>query len=1668
MLHTKVTVRERLKRILLKTLKITGWIVLSVILLFVVAIFAIRLPSVQNKITQRAITYLQDKIGTPVTLSNIYISFPKKVVIENLYVESQSKDTLLFVGRLTVDTDLWGLTKNRIELNSVCLENSRASVTRAKNDSSFNFTYIIDAFATDSTAVAEPKDTTATAWQFILDEVTIKQTRLSFHDALIGMNADASIGELEVDMNEFDLNKSIYRADDISLSNSTIAYLDTAPAITATDKVTPASEEADSLLLDIGFNSITFSNLKLHYEQEATNQYAIAKLGELIIKANEISLAKKKIDLRSIEMNKSLLTYRTGAARDTIKTVVKEIEKITNDSLTFAFSIPWNISLSKLTLQDNGIQYYKRGMSTSRGMDFNNLWIFGLQLSASNLKAAGTDVTADIDNITFQEQSGFLLKSFVTDFSLSDKELSIARFFMETADSKINLSADAAYPSLATLMTNFDQSTFNIQVKPTVLALHDFLYFAPLPDSLPVRLSSSEKIQLTASAKGKLSDFSMSNLTVKAFDSTFLSMNGKVKGLPDTDKATMNITLKKFYTTAADVKKVATDSLIPSSIELPRWVQLTGSATGTINTPKANLLLTSSDGTLKANATLDVKRKSYKGTVETDKLHLGSILKQSAMGTLNMRASVNGSGYTLEEMNSSADILVSRFDYSGYEYKDFKLNGTLKKYFFSGKASLEDKNLDFVLSGDLDYAGDEPVYKFTFDLKNANFHELHLSQRQLKARGAIDVNLTMADFKKINGDLSIRKFAIFNGEKLYMVDSLLFVSVDQEGLSTVSIKSNILSGDFKGSINIFKLPETLRQHMNQYFSLQDKKITPFETRQYFNFDLTLKDTDLLTEILLPDLQPFVPGKITGEFDSEKNILNVEVGLSKLTYATTSVDSLSIRIDSDADAFNYRLRLKNLSIDTLTVDALQTTGRIENDSIYAALQILNARDEKKYELGGVIKSEKDHFSFHFLKDQVLLNYTPWNVPDDNSLQFGAKGLTAHNFTISNEKEKIGVTTEAKDSTVSIEFQQVELFNLTRLVRGVVPASGRLDGNFKFTTASSGQFNSTLKITDLYLLEKAWGNITFALSHAQSRYTVHLVANNKQSVLKANGYVTSAEEAAFDLSVDLAPLDMQMIEPFTFGQLRNMKGIATGNLKVSGTVKDPSIRGSVTFKDAEFNSTYVNNTFKLTNETFAFREQGIVLNNFTVRDANDNKASINGSILTKAYREFEFNLQATSRNFQVLNTTADNNSLYYGKVKLNMDARITGFATQPKVVLRLSMSDDSNLTYVVPQSQKSVLEQKGIVRFVDKDAYRDPFLADLNLADTVTSQFAGIDLTANLELRGKETLNIVIDPITDDRLSVKGTSTLTLNIEPSGAMSLSGRYEINEGSYRLSFQKLMKREFTIEKGSSIIWSGDPLNAAMSVTANYKVETSPLDLIANQTSAMTQTEMNTYRQRLPFLVKLNIRGQLLAPEISFSLDMPMDKRNAFGGAVYAKILDVNSRESDVNKQVFALLILKRFISENPLESQAGSDVANTTRTSVSRLLSDQLNRLSENIKGVELSVDIKSFEDYSTGQAQGDTRVQLGLSKTLFGDRLVVKLSGNVDVEGEGTNSGKASDYIGDIALEYKLTSDGRFRITGFRTGNFDMIDGELIETGAGLIYIKDYNTLNELFKRNVSEN
>ena len=114
------------------------------------------------------------------------------------------------------------------------------------------------------------------------------------------------------------------------------------------------------------------------------------------------------------------------------------------------------------------------------------------------------------------------------------------------------------------------------------------------------------------------------------------------------------------------------------------------------------------------------------------------------------------------------------------------------------------------------------------------------------------------------------------------------------------------------------------------------------------------------------------------------------------------------------------------------------------------------------------------------------------------------------------------------------------------------------------------------------------------------------------------------------------------------------------------------------------------------------------------------------------------------------------------------------------------------------------------------------------------------------------------------------------------------------------------------------------------------------------------------------------------------------------------------------------------------------------------------------MELNFDIQSYEDYQTGQAQGRTQVGIGLKKQLFNERLSVQIGGNIDVEGAKAQQNSASDFTSDITIEYKLTKDGRYRFKAFRHNQYEgAIDGQLVETGAGVVYVRDFDKWKDFF-------
>src|SRR5690606_23450656 len=358
--------------------------------------------------------------------------------------------------------------------------------------------------------------------------------------------------------------------------------------------------------------------------------------------------------------------------------------------------------------------------------------------------------------------------------------------------------------------------------------------------------------------------------------------------------------------------------------------------------------------------------------------------------------------------------------------------------------------------------------------------------------------------------------------------------------------------------------------------------------------------------------------------------------------------------------------------------------------------------------------------------------------------------------------------------------------------------------------------------------------------------------------------------------------------------------------------------------------------------------------------------------------------------------------------------------------INIREGTEISIVLPQEDPTIADREGVVEFVDERSRR---LAELReIEETVnTSAIQGMDVSVNIDINEEADFTLIIDEGNGDYLNLRGDAQLTAGIDPSGRTSLTGRYEFTQGAYEMSFN-FIRRRFEIEPGSYINWTGEPTTARIDIRAIYETETAPIDLLGNQLAGLSQGVRNTYKQEIPFETILRMQGELLEPELSFDIRLPEGNYNVSSdiiNASRAKLAQLRQQPAELNKQVFALVVVSRVVGEDAVLSEAGGIGAESlARQSVGKILSQQLNDLAGDLlSGVQLEFDLESTDDYATGQREQRTDLNVGLSKTLLNDRLKVSVGSNFGLEGPQQSNQQANNIAGDIAVDYQLSKIGR---------------------------------------------
>ena len=1648
---------NKAKSIFVKILKGIGWFFLGLILLLIVIILSLRIPKVQQLITEEAVKFFKNKVDTEASIGRLYVNFPKTIVIEDIYIEDLQGDTLIYSERIAVDTDLWGLLDNRFEINDLEVEELTSNIYNTSNDSTFNYQFIIDGFATpvDTVAATPPKDTTATQpFTFAIYEATVKDSKVEYQDLYNGMRLFANIGGFHVSLTKFDLEELAIGIEEITLTDSEGEFV----ILKHTEQDTTTTTQP----LNLTGKSLLVDNVEFTFEDKPGALKVFTDIGHVEGDIKEMDVNQQIYRANNIAILNSFVSIDQFSTSDTTTIVADTVTTATVELLA---------GTKKGVIKNTSFRFYDHNARPVPGFDPAHMWFQQLNADLESVEFENGYAQGEVKQLSANEKGGMMLKQFQTTFKYGPEESYANNLKLITDRSNISVDFNVTYPSIEALQNNPKAIAVDAEFLRSKIDLQDIFYFQPaLKQDMPALANEFSQVIVEGSVEGELADLDVRQLELEALRSTQMQLTGNIKGLPDANNLAWKVSLEELTTTRRDIQSVA-DTLIPPNIKLPSQVTISGTSEGNMNDFKTRVKLSSSYGDANAHVRLikqTPERYAYKGHVEADSFNLGTLLSQEAqMGAISLSADIDGEGFSPAEIKARIEGEVSSFFYNSYAYNNLSIDGSIEGMQFQGDLVMEDPNLDFDFHGLVNLNDSIPQYSFILDLQALNLQALNFSQEDLKVRARVVSDIKASTIETLNGTLEIEDMVINRAQDIYRLDTFLLAATTEKEITDITIFSNVIDAQFKGNFNLGTLPEVLEKHINRYYSLAGVSDVSDLTPQQFDFNINVKRPRFFSEILIPGLEEFEPGPINGSYNSEQWALDVSVKIPRIVYTGTIVDSLNIHLYSNEEYFGYETRIAQLGNGNIGVENVYLTGVVEAGHIETDLMIKDNAGENKYMFGGIFISGEEYYRFQFTPGEFVLNYEDWKIKPSNTIDFYPSGIWVQNMILTNDDQRIAVESaisQENDSTLNAEITNFDLSFIGKLEESEeYMVAGILNGDIDLVMETSkSAFTSDLSINDFSFKGDTLGNVTLqAAQVGGNRYNLDLNIKSQLNNLQMEGYYLADSVPDMYFDVDLVRLELASIESFTMGQLQNMDGFLTGDLQIRGSVSDPDIMGGIRFNQASFSTSIFGSQMSIDDEIINFNRSGITFDDFTITDVNDHTARIDGRMLTSDYVLYELDLDVTTNEFMLLNTTEDQNELFYGRLEVNSRASIRGTSVNPDIQLNVSLKDDSHLTYVIPEEEIQLQEREGVVEFFDKDQENDPFLQEKGVsatADSIKGTLKGIDLTAKIDVNRSNTFSVVIDPVTGDKLTVQGDANLTFGIKPTGDMTLTGRYEVYDGQYNLNFYGLVKREFDISEGSYLIWTGDPLNARVDITATYTVSAVYEIPGSNEVSS----------QKVPFIVYLDIENELLNPEISFRLGLA--EESAASGA-QAFVSTVNKNENERNTQVFYLLLFK---STKDLESFSttggGGNIAESTaRSSASKILSNQLNRLAGKIEGVELSLDLQSYN--TSGDASGGTtQLELGLSKQLFDNRVIVKVAGNFGLEGqEAEQQQNLSDFAGDIKVEYKITEDGRFRLVGFRQNEYDnLLQGEIIKTGVGIIFVRDYDAFRELFSMKEKDN
>jgi len=1618
-------------------------------------ILSLRLPVVQQKITNYATNFVSEKTQTKFEIDRLYITFLGGAQIEGLYAEDTNQDTLIYANSILADVAWKPLLDGNVDVKNLELNGITGKVHNNSTDSSYNFQFLIDAFANaDSTNTEKDTDTTSTT-TINVRHILLENIDLSFQDISVEMKTNLKLGELELSLNTFDLDSMHFDIEEFVLGNVKGNY--------SQGLAFPPSEQdtTKSTLPKINVQKLSLNEIDLKYETLFDSLQMSSLINLLDIRNAKVDLAKNEIELDNFDNKISHFRMRLPISSDSAQ------EKADDKPSPFEFP-DYSIKLNTFNFDLADLNIKSAGkIKETDGFNPDDMQFQDIKLNMKNAKYIAEDLGIENLNFSVRDSKNFELKELSGAINFNSNSASLENLKVETTNSILNSNASIDFASIDSLFAgSFYKSQFKLDLKlPTTLNIKDAFYFSPeLKEDSSLLALSKHPAKLYGKINGDDKDIDLQQFRLLYGNKTSVALDAKLKNWQDVENLMASFENLELKSNVSDFPY-----FMPKDYPdyYPQKVNLRGN--GIYNKGKiiADLSAKLDDiSRVKVKGNFDSNQpETYQADIKLSDLELAKWLQDSlSFNKADIDISIKGKGLKPEEMNTEAEVSIRNFSYIENEFDTLNLSASIIERELDFSSNYSDSIADFNLdaSGNIDSVHQKINLKA--DIKMLDLLALNISDSAVWGSTKATINYEMDSLhQSFNAKLTETNLTSPD-------ESISFSPLDLQAYNSddsASIKLNWENIAF--DLNMNHPFDELAFADLEASKLQKAKLFKVDTTDNpmrLTFSLQADESQSLMDFLPVDIN-FEPISAKGDYNNAEELVNFQLEVPQFHFQNIDLDSLSLSVNNSEDEFHINTKFQRITSGDLNIYPTKLKADITPEKALFNLFVEDAEADSLFHVDAISERKQDSLFWSLKPENLILNAKHWNMHPENRLYFDTASIQIQNMVFERNKQLFEIKTALEDNINSLQlnFENFRIENFFAIINAEEsPVKGIIKGGIELENLENLMaFSASLKIDSLNIYNEEVGNLSLdAEQESDNRYKFNLVSKGEVS-LRSNGWFDNNPEIPeFDFELDMDSVSLPFLTTFSEGLIKEASGNLAGHFNFSGNTEDFVYDGRLNFQEASLFFPYLNMAYKLPDEEINLKNEEIKLNNFTLLDEQKSKMQLNGKVTTKDLLNPRFDLKLTADNFQLLNTTKDNSDLFFGKAFFNADIDLKGSLNQPRVQAKVGLNEKTDLVYIIPESRVDVVEQEGIVYF------KKPYVASDTIASSESelkrsADIDGMDLNAIITTDKNAKFKVIVDEKRGDYLTVSGDTDLNFTMRKNGAISLTGNVEVNNGYYQLSLYDLVKRKFEIQPGSRISWSGDPYEAILDITALYKTEAPVNTLMEDQISSASSSVKTQYRQKLPFYVQLFVGGDLSKPEISFGLDMPEQSRGALGGNIYQQVQSINSNETQLNKQVFSLLVLNQFFPSGG--SSGGPNSEAIARNSASQILSNQLNKLSSQyVKGVSLNLDLNSYEDYQSGTAEDRTQLDVSLSKNLFNDRFRVEVGSQVDLEGQQRTQQQATDIVGNILVEYLLTEDGRYKLRGYRKNEYEgLIDGQVVVTGISIQFSKEFEKFNELWQK-----